>query len=168
MQIKTALAIGAGVTIGVIFGMGVSEDTKCRLFGKIRKKLIYALGGEEKKTYAAFKGPKHYTTYADYNKKYNEKEQAKRRVDIPDRKLLEFESRDSANRCLGEIEEHIKTFGYLSVHELACMREIALDYTWDSYGWRKEDLYQIDSDPIFRDDASGLFLLNMPRPTILK
>lgn len=160
MQIRTALAIGSGIAIGVIFGMGVSEDTKCKVLGKVRKKLIYALGGEEKKNYTTFRNPTYHTTYASYAK--NAKKEPKK-VDIPDQDLLKFDSYDEAEECVGSIENIIENFKCFTVTDLARQRNRTLDYTWDAYGWEIEDLKgRIDINKI-----NGKFILDLPRPKLL-
>ena len=157
MQIRTALAIGSGIAIGVIFGIGISEDTKCRILGKVRKKLIYALGGEEKKNYTTFRNPTYHKMYASYAKKEPKK------VDIPDQDLLKFDSYDEAEKCVGTIESEIKNFKCFTVIDLAHCRNRALDYTWDAYGWEMEDLKgRIDINKI-----NGKFILDLPRPKLL-
>ena len=161
MQIKTALSLGAGIAVGMIFGMGVSEDTKCKVFGKIRKNLIYALGGEEKKNYTTFRNPTYYTTYANYNQKY----QGRQRVDIPDPKLLEFDDYDSADKCVEQMENFINAFGTLSICDLAHMRERVLDYKWDVYGWTKEDFIGQEKSI---HSVNGKYMLDIPRPKLIK
>lgn len=160
MQIRTGLALGAGIAVGMIFGMAVSEDRKCKLVGKIRKYLICALGGEVKKTYTTFRNPTYHGTYASYVK--NAKKEPKK-VDIPDQDLLKFDSYDEAEECVGTIENIIKNYKYFSVTDLAHYRNRALDYTWDAYGWEMEDLEgRIDINKI-----SGKFILDLPRPKLL-
>ena len=160
MQIKTALAIGAGLAIGIATGMCVSEDTKYKIAVKIRNRLIQSLGGEEKKKYATFQDPTYHRTYASYVK--NEKKEPKK-VDIPDQDLLKFDSYEEAEGCVGTIENAIKTYKYFTVADLACYRNRTLDYTWDSYGWKMEDLKgRIDINKI-----SGKFILDLPRPKLL-
>ena len=160
VQIRTALAIGSGIVIGVILGMGVSEDTKCKILGKIRKKLIYALGGEDKKNYTAFRNPTYHGTYASYVK--NAKKEPKK-IDIPDQDLLKFDSYDEAEECVNAIEIQIMRFKCFTVIDLAHYRNRALDYAWDAYGWEMEDLKgRIDITKI-----SGKFILDLPRPKLL-
>ena len=166
MQIRTALAIGSGIAIGVIFGMSVSEDTKCKILGKVRKNLIYALGGEEKKNYTTFRNPTYHKTYVSYSRPdYNQKYQGRQRVDIPDPKLLEFDDYESADKCVGQIENFIDAFNALSICDLAHMRERVLDYKWDVYGWTKEDF--IGQEKCIYN-VNGKYVLDIPRPKLIK
>lgn len=164
MQIKTAFAIGTGITVGVLIGMRVSDDTKCKIFGKIRKKLIYALGGEEKKNYTTFRNPTYHTTYKNYASVSKEKDQGKKRVDIPDQELLKFDDYKSAVECLAMMKYRTANSGVVSVHDLARFRGKSLDYTWDAYGWRECDLIDIDVPSMVEEK----YVLNLPRPTYLK
>ena len=158
MQIKTAFAIGSGIAIGVIFGMCISEDTKCRILGKVRKNLIYALGGEEKKKYTTFRNPTYHTTYASYSRPdYNQKYQGRQRVDIPEPELLEFDNYESADKCVGQIINFIC--------DLAHMRERVLDYKGDVYGWTKDDF--VGQEKCIYN-VSGKYVLDIPRPKLIK
>ncbi len=160
MQIRTALAIGTGLAIGIATGMCISEDTKYKIAVKIRNRLIHSLGGEEKKKYTTFRNPTYHTTYASYAK--NAKKEP-RKVDIPDQDLLKFDSYDEAEECVNTIKNLIMNFKYFTVTDLARHRNRTLDYTWDSYGWEMEDLKgRVDINKI-----SGKFILDLPRPKLL-
>ena len=160
MQIRTGLALGAGIAVGMMFGMAVSEDRKCKLAGKIRKYLIYALGGEVKKTDTTFQNPTYHTSYTTYIK--NEKKEPKK-VDIPDQDLLKFDSYDEADECVNTIKNMIMNFKYFTVTDLAHCRKRTLDHTWDAYGWEIEDL----KGRIVVNKISDKFILDLPRPKLL-
>lgn len=165
MQIKTALAIGSGIAIGVIFGMGVSEDTKCKVLGKIRNKLIYMLGGEVKKNPATRSHPTYYTTYKESN--------PFERRDIPDKKLTLFKTEEEAQKCFDEMIKLTEAFKTCSVHDLAKIRGKSLDYTWDNYGWDNVSLSFAEIDEVIGDDPlqednEEQYKLVLPKPKLLR
>lgn len=166
MQIRTAFAIGTGIVIGTFAGMCVSEDRKCKMFAKIRKKLIYALGGEEKKYE---KSP----NFVSYSSKYKPVHKAN-----PNKDKKEFnhfnddyfhflicDNPDDANALWNRINECIDSKGSMSVIDLALMRNGCCDYTWDKWGWRKEDLpKKFDIHNLF----NGKWVLDIGTPVYLK
>lgn len=140
MQLKTYLSIGTGIAVGVIFGMGVSEKTKSQVLTKVKKKIVEALTGEkwEPKRYA----PPKRTTYASYYNRKDDENQESNYSDSCDQiqKLLEFDSEDEAKDILERMKQFVNSYKVMTVCDLANMRGKHIDYTWDVYGWEREDL----------------------------
>lgn len=108
MQIRTGLTLGVGIGIGMLIGMGISEDKKDRFATSLRRKLIQALGAEEKKGRVV--QPDHHVSYTSY---YNRKEQTLNKeivrekianVDEFRRKVLNFDKEQAAKVFLDRIK----------------------------------------------------------------
>lgn len=142
MQLKTYLSIGTGIAVGVIFGMGVSEKTKSQVLTKVKKKIVEALTGEkwEPKRYA----PPKRTTYASYyaKPKVEIKKDILNSDDSTIKTILLFETQQEAKDTILRMDEYFthSVVLFLSVHDLAWMRGRPIDYTWDNYGWTKEEV----------------------------
>ena len=128
MTIKSGLLLGLGIGIGTIVGMGIGEDEKFKLINKAKRKIIFALTGEEWKPKKPPIGPR----YCNYS---NIKEW--------ERPLM-FNNQDDAINFLKEIRKYVENYRSISVHTLYMMRKMVIDYTWDAYGWRKEDIDKAD------------------------
>ena len=140
MRLKTYLSIGTGIAVGVIFGMGVSEKTKSQVLTKVKKKIVEALTGEkwESKRYE----PPKRTTYASYCAK-PKVEIKKDILDSDDhsiKTMLLFETQQEAKDAILRMDELLQSSAVLSVNDLAWMRGRPVDYTWDKYGWTKEEV----------------------------
>ena len=142
MQLKTYLSIGTGIAVGVIFGMGVSEKTKTQVLTKVKKKIVEALTGEkwEPKRYE----PPKRTTYASYCAK--PKVEIKKDIldsdDSSIKTMLLFETQQEAKNTILKMDEYLNKAhrDVLSVTDLAWIRGRTVDYTWDNYGWTKEEV----------------------------
>lgn len=136
MQIKTAVAIGTGFAIGVIFGMNVSDNEKEKFARFIKKKLIFALTGEkwEPKKKTVNYNRNYYKTYKELKK---EKEY---KPIISEKELLACESEIDAELLLTDLTGYVETYGTVSVVDLAFMQGKTVDFTWNRYYWTKDDI----------------------------
>lgn len=158
MQIRTALAIGVGIAIGTIVGMGVSEKTKEKAILSVKKSLIYVLTGE--KWQPKRKQPYEKMNYDAYKKVYEINHDAVRKV-------LEFDSEEDARKCINEVQAYLEKTKYLviSVLDLGKLRKMEFDYTTDFYGWTRFDwekvkpiLDFVDEDKWTIDISNPMFL----------
>lgn len=132
MQIRTGIVLGLGIGIGTVIGMGINEDTKIKLANEVKKKIIFALTGEEWKP----KKPlENVANKAKYHKFYEEK-----RKELFSENLLKFDDINSADTTLDMMKDIAEIYGVISVHELAGLRTMSVGYEWDKYGWSEEDL----------------------------
>lgn len=176
MQIKTALAIGSGIAIGVILGISVSEDAKIELTGKIRKNLIHSLGG----TYIPKRKKPEPITYANYcnhnknTKIYNKAGCEKVKYEDPTSKtkddnaweeLLTFDTEEEARVFIDEMIEYVGVDEPISVHTIAMMREKHIDYTWDAYGW---DYLDVSTASITTSPDLKKFIIRMGKPKVIE
>lgn len=158
MQIRTALAIGVGIAIGTIAGMGVSEKTKEKAILSVKKSLVYALTGEKWQ-------PKSKQLYEKMN--YNEYKKVYKIDNNAVCKVLAFDSEEDARKFINEVQEYLEKTKYLviSVHDLGMLRKMPLDYSTSSYGWTRFDwekvkpiLDFVDEDKWTIDISNPMFL----------
>lgn len=152
MQIKTGITLAVGVGIGIFVGMGVSEDAKERLAKHIRDRLTYMLTGEEQKPsksidYEAFRAK-----YANYRKPDDDWESC-----------LRFETEEDAwgfanMICKKAYDNPLHT---VSVHEVCIERGKLMDWTWDKYGWTKDE---IKEDWCVVLDRKSEYKIKVPKP----
>ena len=164
MQIRTALAIGVGIAIGTIAGMGVSEKTKEKAILSVKKSLVYALTGE--KWQPKSEQPYEKINYVAYNQLNKDKKVYKIDNDAV-RKVLEFDSEEDARKFINEVQEYLEKTKYLvvSVHDLGMFRKMPLDYSTSFYGWTRFDwekvkpiLDFVDEDKWTIDISNPMFL----------
>jgi hypothetical protein len=167
MQIKTAIAIGSGVVIGTMIGMCVDEDKKIKLIDRLKKKLIYAMTGEEWKPK---KCDPYKPSYTSYNGLYKEKVQKKKKDDeftasLLLNYLLTFETYELASDFLLECKKYLDTYNHISVHDLAMMANKHVNYTWDAYGWTKKRFLDYVS---IKEVDGGMYRLLLSDPILLE
>ena len=136
MQIKTGLTLAAGIGIGIFVGMTVTDDTKDRVFSGIRKKLIKALGAEEKRQYTTQPRPKTYASYFCRNAEEGWKSLCTEALHFDD-------NEEAANAWLKEMKKEANELGTVSVHDILRSRGFVCDWTWDKYGWTA---YQLEKN----------------------
>ena len=146
MNIKTALTLGSGIVIG-FFAFGDYEE-KERIADWARKKLLYLLGGEEKKDPATRYSPTTFST----SKPMNERDTYVKKIKYG----LAFKTQEKAEKVL----QMIKNYDYLtiSVHTVFMMKSDHVDYTWDAYGW---DIKDFQKETVCVRDIADPELLKM-------
>ena len=161
MQIRTALAIGVGIAIGTIAGMGVSEKAKEKAILSVKKSLVYALTGEKwqpkrKKLYEKM-------NYVAYNQLNKDKKIYKIDNDTV-RKVLAFNSEEDARKCINEVQEYLEKTKYLviSVLDLGNLRKMNFDYTTNFYGWTRFDWEKVKPIPDFVDEDKWTIDISNP------
>ena len=142
MNIKTAVHLAIGVGIGFfIFG---KDDDKEKVIRFIKNKLKWLLYADNDKCefkpnatvkYNGAMGPITYTQMPKREKNFESDDKYWET-------LLQFETKDEADQCLERIIKRLDNYGYLTVHELAIVRNRVCDYTWDAYGW----MIKVDSN----------------------
>ncbi len=140
MHIKTAVTLGTGAAVGFLFGMFVTESTKEEIASKLKKKLYFALMGEEmpeKKPGPVKYEPGYYSKFYCKNAKYKDPSQMVTNV-IYCRDVKE------AEETRKKILKYCKTYGKMSVLDLNLMLGKPCDYKWDSYGWTIDELFDKD------------------------
>ena len=105
-----------------------------------------------------------YVNYADRNKqkaaaieasKQSEEETVKSGFENP-----AFTSYKAAEDFLNGIKGYCQKYDKISVHDLAWMQKKTIDYTWEKYGWEKEEIMAIREPsrfvpPMTVDDGKG-------------
>lgn len=105
-----------------------------------------------------------YVAYGDRKKqqaaaleasKKKEEETVKSGFEIP-----AFPSREMANDFLMSMKAYVQKYETLSVHDLAWMQQKTIDYTWEKWGWEKDEILAIKeatrfSQPVYADDGNG-------------
>lgn len=163
MQIRTALAIGTGLAIGIVVGACINEDSKCEAMYKIRIKLIKALGGEMKK-YIPPKPTTYYATFKDTKKKYEYVPNDKSIDDLLDR-ITVFSTYEEATKCQEALINIINHNASASVIDLVNYLDIrGTDFAWDSYGWTRKDIDKM----VIREIQNMKYVLDLPKPKSLK
>lgn len=111
MQIKTGLTLGLGIGIGTVVGMCISEEKKEQFTNSLQKKLIHALGGEEKKGQVAVPNRVSYSSI--YNRKeptLNKEIVVREKIANMDdfrRKVLTFDKEQAAKTFLERIKRNM-------------------------------------------------------------
>ena len=170
MQIKTAIAIGTGVVIGTFIGMGVDEDKKIRIINQFKKKLIYAMTGEEwkPKMYVPSKDPHRRTTYSDIYKTKNPENKESNVDDDGYRfieNLLTFDDEIQANDIKNGLKELLNEYGYFTVTDVALSRGKDIDFRWKDYGWTNT---MIQDGIIMILSIDKKYVIVLPNPKLLK
>jgi hypothetical protein len=170
VQIRTALAIGTGLAIGIVVGACINDDSKCEAMYKIRIKLIKALGGEMKK-YTPPKPTTYYAASKGTKKKYKYVPNDRFIDDLLNR-ITVFSTYEKANKCKEALIEIINEHGSVSVFDLAGYLDvIGKDFTMDGYGWTREDIDKMviremnSEDPL---NPNVIYVLDLPKPKNLK
>lgn len=165
MHLKTAVTIVFGAAVGFFFGCCIPDEAKEKEIGRIKKKLIFLLTGEEwekkKKPVVSYTGRyKRYTDYCEPKAKplstWSEIRQ----------ELLFFRHHDEAERFIGIIEKYFEEHPYMSVCDVCAIRDKHVDYTWDKYGWKLEDILVLDKKPLFEVDKSKYYVY-LPEPKLI-
>lgn len=78
-----------------------------------------------------------------------------------------FKTHHDAEVFLAMMKEY--DYPTLSVHTLYMMRKKRIDYTWDSYGWNKEEIMALDShrDICPTHDTEWPYMINLPQAHII-
>ena len=141
MNIKTAVALSAGIVIGFTFA---ENDIRVKVLKNVRKRIIHFLGGEERKPNVRYSSPVNYkTSYKEYIKEKEEKEAkpdsyfiSSKESDIVKNCLI-FTTEEHAEKALETIQSWVSN--EISVHSIYMMKGGHVDYTWDGYGWDIEE-----------------------------
>ena len=141
MQIKTGFAIGTGMVIGLFWGMNVSEETKTRIMNGFKKKLIFALTGEEWNPKTPNEHTTYTTKYSDYFRKSYDDEKKRKMLKFVN-EIMTFDTELDANEVLSKMKLLVKAYGYISINDVAIMRKmnVNLNCLYDSYGWTKNTI----------------------------
>lgn len=77
-----------------------------------------------------------------------------------------FKSRSEAERFLAQMKAY--DYPTLSVHTMYMMRSQHIDYTWDAYGWTREDIVSWDSKMIVHiNNADWPWMLDLPQAHVI-
>lgn len=71
-----------------------------------------------------------------------------------------FPSRDMAENFLRSMKAYASKYDDMSVHDLAWMQNKSIDFTWEKWGWRSEEILAIKDisrfpQPVIVDDGQG-------------
>ena len=174
LQIRTAIAIGTGIAIGTVIGMGVSEDTKIEIVNKFKKRLIYALTGEEwkPKKYNPAKDP-YRTSYSTYGGRYKTKTPEKKENNIYDdncrfiESLLTLNDEIQENDIKNGLEALLNEYGYFSIEDIALARgKPIIDHFWGKYGWTNSMI--TDEIVVISSIDKKEYVIVLPDPKYLK
>ncbi len=137
MQIKTGLTLAAGIGIGMLVGMSTSIDTRDKCIQGIKRKIVFALTGEEWPV-------KKHKNDIEYNSKHSNKSSYK--VVIKDwitivNEILRYDDEDKANSFINKVIEYAEKSGIteISVSDLVRLCGKLCDYSWDKYGWTLDE-----------------------------
>lgn len=165
MHLKTAVTLISGAAVGFFFGCCIPDEAKEKEIGRIKKKLIFLLTGEEwekkKKPVVSYTGG--YKRYTDYREP---KVKTLSTWSEIRQELLFFKRYDEAEQFIGRIEKYLEEHPYISVHSLCMMRDRYVDYTWDKYGWSHEDILVLDKKPLFEVDKTEYYVY-LPEPKMI-
>lgn len=174
MTIKTAVTLGTGAAVGFLFGLMTEQQAKERIVRQIRRKIFYALTGEEMpKKRNNGPVPKYRpVTYSQFYSRPVKKESvsdSEKQKDWFDMraKLLCFETRDEAHEFYDELMKFVKDYGFLSVSDLCNKREVCCEYVWNKYGWQEEDIRGISIIGPYsgtEKPEKKYYILDMPGP----
>ena len=105
-----------------------------------------------------------YVNYADRNRqRAAAAETAKKKEEETVRSGFEnpaFQSAEAAKAFLAGMHRYVQKYDTISVHDLAWMQQKTVDFTWEKYGWDKEEILAIREanrfiPPLTVDDGNG-------------
>ena len=141
MQIKTGVTLGLGICVGAIIGMCVNEDTKIEMITAIKKKLIFAMTGEE--WHPKKKKIKPVTYSGIYNRYTTYKSKAKEEMPTDWRRVLYFETDEAAREFINKLKNWTAHYGFISVYDMCSeLRkdiDVAVEYSMCKYGYLQSD-----------------------------
>ena len=84
-----------------------------------------------------------------------------------------FPNRDMAENFLRSMKAYASKYDDMSVHDLAWMQNKSIDFTWEKYGWRSDEILAIKDisrfpQPMIVDDGNGnkiklSYYINLPK-----
>ena len=87
--------------------------------------------------------------------------------------LPAFTTRDEANAFLASMHAEAGRFGDLSVHDIAMKQGKSIDWTWEAYGWTKEQILAIKgptrlSKPMVINGVRYNYVIDLPTARVLE
>jgi hypothetical protein len=87
--------------------------------------------------------------------------------------LPAFQTRDQANAFLASMHAEVSRFGDFSVHDLAMKQGKKVDWTWEAYGWTKEQILAVKkptrlSKPIIVNGVRYNYIIELPAAKMLE
>ena len=163
MNIKTAVHLAIGVGIGFfIFGKDEDQEKVVRFVKNKLKWLLYADDSKSsKETYQ-----NRPITYSQLTRK----ERNTRPTDPYWKTLLQFESKEEAEQFLECITRRLDNYGYITIKELAVIRNKACDYFLENYGWIKSKLRDEDLQVLYIQDGPYFkcYIISLSHPRYLE
>lgn len=137
MRVMTAVTLATGAAVGFLFGLGVDEETKERIASKVRRKIFYALTGEE----MPVKNYKHKTANCVHH--YSDGDIPKPDFNwIKLKEHLTFDSRKKASDFVEDMIGIASNYKFVAVTDICQYFGIYNDYMWSRYGWEQEEVDQ--------------------------
>ena len=155
MTIKTAVALATGAAVGFLFGMGVEDKTKEKIVSCVKRKIYYALIGEEMPKKKPNYRP---TTYASYCRKPKPVDEESWRT------IMTFGSHEEAEKYLKKIRKFVERENKISIYDAGINRGMYLDYSWDRYGWYD---CEVEWWEIKHDKTTGMYVIDAGNPSVL-
>ena len=78
--------------------------------------------------------------------------------------LPSFDSKSIGVKFLNDMKTYATKYDMFSVFELYGMRKKKIDYTWDKYGWNKEEILAIDEPK----HVNGEWVIFLPKAHVLE
>lgn len=135
MRVTTAVTLATGAAVGFLFGLTVDADTKERIASKVRRKIFYALTGEEMpvKNYK-HKTPDGVRYYSDIPKPEFDWTKLKEH--------LKFDSHEKASDFVEDMIGIASNYKFVAVTDICQYFGIYNDYRWSHYGWEQNEVDQ--------------------------
>ena len=109
------------------------------------------------------------TNYVQYSNKPAQQKASLEKTQEENKKIIEsgyecpaFKSKTIADDFLRSMHEYVSKFDTMSVHDLALMQRKNIPYTWDAWGWDREEILGI-KDPIHITSQSTPWIIQLPR-----
>lgn len=174
MRVTTALTLATGVAVGFIFGLTVDADTKERIASAARRKIFYALTGEEMPVKNRNPKPKVKVNYQAYSSKQQGTSPIRDWREL-NSKLI-FDNYDGAAQFIKEMLDLANNHKYVTCSDAAIANNIKIDYRFgvDDYGWDAEDIgdweiCEIKRNSILLGHHIGQYMVNVTtEPKLLK
>lgn len=109
------------------------------------------------------------TNYVD---SYNSKKQTKAELEVNKKKEEEtikngfrypaFKTKKEADDFLASMHAYVNKYETMSVQDLAWMKSESVDYTWDKWGWYRNEILSIKS-PTHINNPEAPWIINLPK-----
>lgn len=172
MRVTTAVTLATGAAVGFLFGLTVDADTKERIASAARRKIFYALTGEEMPIRNRNPKPTSKVGYQSFSDKQQRTEPIRdwREFNI---KLI-FDDYDGAAEFVQEMLDLAYNYKCVTCSDAAIAHNLKINYPFGSnYGWEAEDIRdweicEIKRNSILLGHRIGQYIVNVNEPKLLK